>query len=111
VETEKWKNMFACDAHLNSRSTASAAATMFAPSPTEEVEKYLVVILIPLQLLSPGSSSNGSGELPKPKLMTYLRSILKKKQSKSPKFSWRTTVMVSSHNSSQSDVMIFVSRG
>jgi hypothetical protein len=39
VETEKWKNLFACDAHLNFRSTASAAATMFAPSPTEEEDE------------------------------------------------------------------------
>jgi hypothetical protein len=126
VETEKWKNLFACDAHLNFRS----AATMSTPSPTgrEEDESWRQLFgcqpdptstpfsppsplkslgQISKQNRSPqihlstiteketetGSSSNGSGELPKPKLMTYLRSMMKSKaakkknQSKSPKSS------------------------
>jgi hypothetical protein len=119
LETEKWKNMFACDARLESRSAPAAqsipgdeswrqffgcqpdsTSTPLSSSPLKSLGQIskqnrspqIHLSTIPERDTETGSSSNGSGELPKPKLMTYLRSIMKskaakKKQSKSHKWS------------------------
>jgi hypothetical protein len=104
LETEKWKNMFACDARLDSRSAPAPSQTLSdgIEEEDESWRQFFGAATTPLPLkssfpvisqqnrspqshLSPitekdtTSSSNGSGELPKPKLMSYLRSVMKSK--------------------------------
>jgi hypothetical protein len=114
IETEKWKNMFACDSNFDSHGGTKTASAATAPPPQAEDESWREFFgcqpdssstplshhsppkgsqltphtRSPQMFLSPiterdseNSSSNGSADLPKPKLMTYIRALIHSKKS------------------------------
>jgi hypothetical protein len=111
IETEKWKTMFACDSNFDSRGLVMSAAPAQAEdeswrqffgcepdssstpcssppkSPpkgfqTTQQNRSPQIHLAPItERDSENSSSNGSADLPKPKLMTYIRSMIHSKTS------------------------------